>query len=848
MDAILADFVNAAKTGLHHCGDDLARLAQNPHDAKSAGRIIRLMDLIRNAAAFLGLERLETEARATAAAIENMRDNQTIQENENPQDKIVAAPEPPIAALKARYKNIEELIAAIEETPPEQSESRQRTGQKSNGPASPVAMAVAAAAVAADPAPASRAHPQSSTHTSPIAASSAPIAFTPIVSTPPRLYPPPDIAPSGEEAAAKSAVTAAAAAATTMATAVTPTAAAETAATARRPVRKPPRFPMDGAMNGAIDGAMDGVVIPAKPAADAGSYAGSSPNGPPVNLPAILVSTDTGSESGGLERIPLNAYCQDGRIIIELPEDMRIGQSPRTLPQPFPHQDTALTSGAHSDYVANRRSASASNAPASKTSLPRHESIPLAEGTALLFFRTHGNLKAIPVDYIERLEETGENGEILTHGLKIVTLDGEEPLPEGRRYTLIVLCDPPSGPAKRRPQPLAVAASYIVDISLAKIDTNTNEAGHGALLGHALYQGRRIDVLTPFPGETAPGNGFAAKTASALRSYLRRKWPETATAPPQDKAAGNTENPEGTGTSPANGAGKKASPENSPSGDVIILPPPAPLSAPDFKEILAENIAASEGLPALAPPAPDKNAPASALHPHDGLPHQETESVILMPPPQVPHDLPETDWDGAERTAAKDIFPAAKPPPPQQAGAEAATATGVKAGGEPSAGAGAKAKAEAEAAAEAETKAGTAPDTGARAGGETAAAKQTAGNGPAKILLIDDSPFFRNMLTPVLSDAGYEVTALESPLQALKMREKGAQFNIILSDIEMPQMNGFEFARKIRAASSAWRDVPLVALSAAPPRDDKQKAAFTGFTAKFDRDALLKTVRETLAA
>lgn len=118
-----------------------------------------------------------------------------------------------------------------------------------------------------------------------------------------------------------------------------------------------------------------------------------------------------------------------------------------------------------------------------------------------------------------------------------------------------------------------------------------------------------------------------------------------------------------------------------------------------------------------------------------------------------------------------------------------------------------------------------------------------------RILLVDDSPFFRNMLTPLLSVAGYEVTTLDSALQALKLCEDGAHFDIIISDIDMPDMDGFEFARRVRD-SSRWQHVPMVALSShATPQDiDRgRKVGFNDYVAKFDRDTLLTSLSETVA-
>jgi two-component system chemotaxis sensor kinase CheA len=118
-----------------------------------------------------------------------------------------------------------------------------------------------------------------------------------------------------------------------------------------------------------------------------------------------------------------------------------------------------------------------------------------------------------------------------------------------------------------------------------------------------------------------------------------------------------------------------------------------------------------------------------------------------------------------------------------------------------------------------------------------------------RILLVDDSPFFRNLLTPILTVAGYQVTTVESADEALTLCEAGESFDVIVSDIEMPGMSGFEFAQAVRK-DSRWQDTPLVALSShASPRDlDRgRQAGFNDYVAKFDRDALLFTLSQTLA-
>ena len=124
-----------------------------------------------------------------------------------------------------------------------------------------------------------------------------------------------------------------------------------------------------------------------------------------------------------------------------------------------------------------------------------------------------------------------------------------------------------------------------------------------------------------------------------------------------------------------------------------------------------------------------------------------------------------------------------------------------------------------------------------------------AGKTKKRVLLVDDSPFFRNMLTPLLSVAGYEVTTLDGPTSALKLRENGIVFDIIISDIEMPDMNGFEFAQHVNSEGSQWLNTPMVALSShATPKDIERgmKVGFTNYVAKFDKDTLLNTISQTL--
>ncbi len=119
---------------------------------------------------------------------------------------------------------------------------------------------------------------------------------------------------------------------------------------------------------------------------------------------------------------------------------------------------------------------------------------------------------------------------------------------------------------------------------------------------------------------------------------------------------------------------------------------------------------------------------------------------------------------------------------------------------------------------------------------------------PKRILLVDDSPFFRNLLAPLLSVAGYEVTTAENADKAMAYYEAGEDFDVIISDIEMPGMNGFQFAEAVKS-SIRWQKTPIVALSSHASAKDLDRGRAVGFddyVAKFDRDALLQTLHDTL--
>lgn len=115
-----------------------------------------------------------------------------------------------------------------------------------------------------------------------------------------------------------------------------------------------------------------------------------------------------------------------------------------------------------------------------------------------------------------------------------------------------------------------------------------------------------------------------------------------------------------------------------------------------------------------------------------------------------------------------------------------------------------------------------------------------------RLLLVDDSAFFRNMLAPLLGAAGYSVTMAESAVEALRLKEQGACFDVIVSDIEMPEMDGIAFAEAVRA-DGQWGSTPIIALSShsAPQIIERSRqAGFVDFVGKFDRQGLIESLKD----
>jgi CheY-like chemotaxis protein len=113
-------------------------------------------------------------------------------------------------------------------------------------------------------------------------------------------------------------------------------------------------------------------------------------------------------------------------------------------------------------------------------------------------------------------------------------------------------------------------------------------------------------------------------------------------------------------------------------------------------------------------------------------------------------------------------------------------------------------------------------------------------------LVVDDVADVTEMLAVVLTHAGYNVTTAASAPAALKaVRER--QFDVIISDIGMPDMNGYQLAREVRQLPG-YEAVPMVAVTGYSMFDDKERSTKAGFNAHMtkpiDPRALLDLIEQ----
>ncbi len=90
------------------------------------------------------------------------------------------------------------------------------------------------------------------------------------------------------------------------------------------------------------------------------------------------------------------------------------------------------------------------------------------------------------------------------------------------------------------------------------------------------------------------------------------------------------------------------------------------------------------------------------------------------------------------------------------------------------------------------------------------------------ILIVDDSKTVRNLVAFILKKEGFKVTAAEDGIDGLEKLYSAKQpVDLLISDINMPRMDGFTFIRTVRE-QEAYRDLPIIVLSTEGQEKDIQ--------------------------
>ncbi len=116
------------------------------------------------------------------------------------------------------------------------------------------------------------------------------------------------------------------------------------------------------------------------------------------------------------------------------------------------------------------------------------------------------------------------------------------------------------------------------------------------------------------------------------------------------------------------------------------------------------------------------------------------------------------------------------------------------------------------------------------------------------ILTVDDSRVMRDLLKSTLSEAGYQVLSAVDGEDGLQVARQ-SKFDAIITDINMPKMDGFQFMEALRL-DSRFNGTPILVLTteaSAEKKDRARRAGATGWIVKpFDQEKLLSALRRVV--
>jgi two-component system chemotaxis sensor kinase CheA len=130
-------------------------------------------------------------------------------------------------------------------------------------------------------------------------------------------------------------------------------------------------------------------------------------------------------------------------------------------------------------------------------------------------------------------------------------------------------------------------------------------------------------------------------------------------------------------------------------------------------------------------------------------------------------------------------------------------------------------------------------------------ATETKGAAAARqsLLVVEDSITSRSLLKNILESAGYDVVVTVDGIDALTTLRTG-KFDLVVSDVEMPRMDGFDLTARIRS-DKKLADLPVILVTALESREHKERGIDVGASAyivksSFDQSNLLEVIRRLI--
>lgn len=106
---------------------------------------------------------------------------------------------------------------------------------------------------------------------------------------------------------------------------------------------------------------------------------------------------------------------------------------------------------------------------------------------------------------------------------------------------------------------------------------------------------------------------------------------------------------------------------------------------------------------------------------------------------------------------------------------------------------------------------------------------QKQANRGRRVLVAEDNPVNQRVAETMLTSSGHQVVIANNGFEALAALEAGP-FDLVLMDIQMPELDGLEATQRIRSSNSAWKDVPIIAMTAHAMNGDRERCLAAGMT------------------